>query len=139
MLIKQVSVFMENKFGKLANVIDILGKNDVDIKALTMADTTDFGILRVIVNDWEKAAKVLREEDMIVKVTDVIAVGIEDVPGGLSKVLNLLKDNGISVEYMYAFTGKDDIEHSSVVMKVDNKDLAIEVFFKNDIPSKSQL
>ena len=127
---------MENKFGKLANVVEILAKNNIDIQALTMADTTDFGILRVIVDDTEKGAKALRDEGLIVKVTDVIGVGIDDVPGGLSKVLSLLKENGISVEYMYAFTGKDDSEHASVVMKVDKKDIAIDVFLQNDIPSK---
>ncbi len=126
MLVKQISVFVENKFGRLADIIGILGENDIDISALSIADTTDFGILRLIVNDPVKAEKVLKDNNLAVKTTDVIALAIEDKPGGLAKVLAELKKDDISIEYMYAFIGKTS-NAALVVVRVDKPDEAIKI------------
>ena len=114
MFIKQVSIFVENKSGTMADVLDILGKNGIDISALSIADTTDFGILRLIVSDPFKAEKILKENGMIVKLTDVIAVGIDNKPGSLSEILKTLKESGIEIDYMYAFIGKTS--HGALVI-----------------------
>ena len=108
MKIRQISVFIENKSGRLSDVIEFLGDNGINIRALSLADTSDFGILRLIVNEPEKAYTLLREKEFTVGATDVIAVAVPDNPGGLASVLKLLKDNDVSVEYMYAY-----VEHSS--------------------------
>ncbi len=125
MLVKQISVFVENKFGRLADIIGILGDNDIDISALSIADTTDFGILRLIVNDPVKAEKALKDNGLAVKTTDVIAVSVEDKPGGLAYILGEFKKDNIGIEYMYAFMGKK--EHSAwLVIRVDKPDTALE-------------
>ncbi len=126
MLIKQVSVFIENKVGNLEEVVEVIGKNDIDIYALSLADTTDFGILRMIVSDPDKTKQVLKEKGLIVKRTEVIAVTVEDKPGGLMKTLHKMKDNGINIEYMYAFIGKNE-KGATVVMKVDKPDEAVKL------------
>lgn len=126
MLIKQVSVFIENKVGNLEEVIDAIAENDIDIYALSLADTTDFGILRMIVSDPDKAKAVLKEKGLIVKRTDVIAVTVEDKPGGLTKTLDKMRDNEINIEYMYAFIGKNE-KGATVVMKVDKPDEAVKI------------
>lgn len=126
MLIKQVSVFIENKVGNLEEVIDAIAENDIDIYALSLADTTDFGILRMIVSDPDKTKAVLKEKGLIVKRTEVIAVTVEDKPGGLTKTLHKMKDNGINIEYMYAFIGKNE-KGATVVMKVDKPDEAVKI------------
>ena len=100
MLIKQISIFVENKPGRLSNITNILKQNDIDIRALSIADTKDFGILRLIVNDPDKACNVLKGAECTVTITDVLAVGISDEPGGLSVVMNTLYNNAISVEYL---------------------------------------
>ncbi len=126
MLIKQVSVFIENKVGNLEEVIDAIAENDIDIYALSLADTTDFGILRMIVSDPDKAKAVLKEKGLIVKRTEVIAVTVEDKPGGLTKTLDKMRDNEINIEYMYAFIGKNE-KGATVVMKVDKPDEAVKI------------
>ena len=108
MFIKQLSIFVENKHGRLEAIIDALGKNGVNISALSIADTTDFGILRLIVDDTEKAKKTLNDIGVIAKVTDVIAVYIDDRTGGLASVLKVVSDGGVSIEYMYAFLGRTE-------------------------------
>ena len=126
MLIKQVSVFIENKLGALEEVVEIIGNNDIDIYALSLADTTDFGILRLIVSDPDKTKVVLKERGLIVKRTEVIAVTVEDKPGGLMNTLQKIKDNGINIEYVYAFIGKNE-KGANVVMKVDKPDEAVKI------------
>lgn len=106
MFVKQLSIFVENKQGRLEKIISELGKNDINISALSMADTTDFGILRLIADQPEKAKEILNEIGVIAKLTDVMAVVIDDNSGGLASVLSLISQNGISIEYMYAFLGK---------------------------------
>lgn len=126
MFIKQVSVFVENKAGAMSEVLDILAEENIDMSALSVADTSDFGILRLILSEPEKAEKVLKEKGYVVKLTDVVAVGIEDKPGGLSKPLKVLKDNGIGIEYMYAFIGKVS-SSALVVMKTSDPEKSLEV------------
>ena len=107
MEIKQISIFVENKPGRLAKITSLLAENSVDIRALSIADTTDYGILRLIVSDPEKAEKVLKEAKMTVSITHVLGIGIPDVPGGFSVAIKTLADAGISVEYAYAFITPD--------------------------------
>ncbi len=132
MFIKQVSIFVENKSGTMAEVLDILGKNGIDLCALSIADTTDFGILRLIVSAPEKAVKILRDNGMIVKLTEVIAVGIEDKPGSLSEILNTLKDNAIELDYMYAFIGKTS-HGALVIMKTSDTEKTTQVLKAHNI------
>lgn len=132
MFIKQISVFVENRPGRLCAITNILKENDIDIRALSIADTKDFGILRLIVNDPEKAERVLREADRTVSITKVIAVGIEDTPGGLSKAMNVLYENNIGVEYMYAFISKTE-NTAYVILRVDSNENAIDALHENGI------
>ena len=103
MVTKQVSVFLENKSGRLAEVCQVLGDAGVNMRALCIADTSDFGILRLIVNDPGRATKILQERGFGVGEADVLALVVPDRPGGLASVLALLRDAGVNVEYMYAF------------------------------------
>ena len=119
MLIKQLSVFVENKPGRLAAVIEALGKNNVNMSALSLADTSEYGILRVIVDNPEAAAEILKGIGVIVKITKVLAVSMDDTPGGLSKILDVFLKNGINVDYMYAFVGKT-ADKAVMVVKVSD-------------------
>ncbi|MFZ5634478.1 MAG: ACT domain-containing protein [Bacillota bacterium] len=126
MKIKQISIFLENKSGRLARVTRVLGDNGINIRALSIADTTDFGILRLIVNDPDTAYRVLKKAGFSVNVTDVIAVEITDVPGGLAGPLEYLRDAGINIEYLYAFLTKSS-SAALVVFRVEQIDEAIRV------------
>lgn len=108
MIIQQLSVFVENKAGRVASIVQAFGKNKIDISALSLADTTDFGIMRMIVDQPDLAIDVLREEGVIVKKTDVVAVSMEDHPGGLATVLAVLSEAGMAINYMYAFLGRQE-------------------------------
>jgi len=119
MLVKQISIFLENKSGRLAEVTKVLGDNGIDIRALSIADTTDFGVLRIIVNKPELAEKVLKENGFTVSATSVIAIAVEDKPGGLASALDVLKKESIGIEYLYAFVGKSGNE-ALVILKADN-------------------
>ena len=125
-LIKQISVFVENKSGRLSDILNVIGKNGIDISALSIADTTDFGIVRMIVNDPDKAAEILKSNNLVVKVTDVIALAVADKPGGLAGEIEKLKNSGISIEYMYEFIGKSD-KGALVIVRVENPENALEV------------
>lgn len=103
MVVKQISVFLENKSGRLAKVTTVLGDNKINIRALSIADTTDFGILRLIVDKPEAAYKILKEAGFAVSETEVIAVEIPDSPGGLAGVMNILTEAQVNIEYLYAF------------------------------------
>ena len=132
MIINQLSVFVENKPGRLAQVTQTIAEAGVDIRAISIADTSDFGILRLIVNDPNKAAAFLKNAGMTVSLTDVVAVGIEDSPGSFAKIIGLLSDSGISIEYMYAlisrFSGQD-----YVIMRIENPERGVEVLLENKI------
>lgn len=130
MKVKQISVFLENKAGRLAQVAETLGRHDINIRALSIADTTDFGILRLIVNDPDKAYKVLKEEGFTVSSTDVIAVEVKDEPGGLARALKVLGDVEINIEYLYAFLQKAS-SAALVVFRVERLDEAIDALQKN--------
>lgn len=127
MLIKQISIFLENKHGRLAEVTQILGDNQIDISALSIADTTDFGILRLIVNQPQKAREVLEQNGFAVNINEVIAIEVEHKPGGLSKALAMLDANGIGIEYMYAFVGNTESKDAMVILRVDNPEKAVQV------------
>ena len=103
MTVQQISVFVENRQGKLVEVLETLSARNIDLRALSIADTSDFGILRLIVNKPEEAVKALAEADYVTSVTDVLAVSLDDTPGSLARVLRILADAAISVEYLYAF------------------------------------
>ncbi len=126
MIIKQLSIFVENKRGSLAEITKAIAEAGVDIRALSIADTTDFGILRLIVNKPDAAAAVLKEKGITVSVTNVIAVGIDDVPGAFSVPMQILADNEIDVEYMYAFITRKS-EKAYVILRVADNDAAAKV------------
>ena len=123
MFIKQLSIFIENKVGRLQSITDTLSENNVNIRALSLAETTEFGILRIITPDVDKAKKVLRDAEVISKITDVIAVYIDDRAGGLAKMLKSVTEAGVNVEYMYAFLGRTEGK-ALMVLKADDEEKA---------------
>lgn len=132
MLVKQISVFLENKSGRLAEVTKVLAYNNINISALSIADTTDFGILRIIVNNPDKAEKVLKDNDFAVSSTEVIAIAVPDQPGGLEKALRVLNEESIGIEYMYAFVGKTEDE-ALVILRVEALEEAADKLVKNGV------
>jgi hypothetical protein len=123
---EQISVFIENKSGRLAEVTRVLGEAGVNIRALSLADTSDFGILRLIVNDRERAKAVLKENGFTVSKTEVVAVEVEDRPGGLYRILHKLDSEGINVEYMYAFVERLS-DNAVIIFRFDETEKAIKV------------
>lgn len=126
MYIKQLSVFVENKDGRLAEITSIIASAGVDIRAISIADTTDFGILRLIVNQPEVAVAALKEAGLTVSLTDVIAVGIPDKPGGIAETLAHIADKEVGVEYMYEYVARNS-DHAYFVMRVADNEKAISV------------
>ncbi len=126
MKVEQISIFLENKSGRLADVAGVLADAGVNIRALSLADTTDFGILRLIVDDTTKAKEVLKEHGFTVGRTEVIAVEVADRPGGLAHILNTMKNASINVEYMYAFVQKSG-GHAIIIFRFDELEKAIDV------------
>ena len=120
MSVKQISVFLENKPGSLLAMTGVLAGNQIDLRAFSLAETSDFGIARVIVDDVYKTATVLREAGFVNNVTPVLGVAIPDVPGGLNKVLQALTDAQVNVEYMYAFLGGKDVDHAYMIFRVED-------------------
>lgn len=124
-MVKQLSVFVENKPGRLMEILRALADSKIDIKALSLADTTEFGIIRMIVSDADKAKKVLNNDGVVVRICNVLAVAVNDEPGALMNTFEILSENKISVEYMYAFGEK--LGNSSVIaIRTDDMDLAAE-------------
>ena len=119
MALKQLTVFVENKQGTLVNVTDTLAAHDVNIRALSIAETEGYGILRLIVDNEVAAEKVLTEEGYLIKITEVVGVKIGDAPGKLSFVLRTLANAGINMEYLYAFMARTE-KHAYVVLRVEN-------------------
>jgi hypothetical protein len=126
MKVEQISVFLENKPGALAEVTRILGESGVNIRALSLADTKDFGILRLIVNDNEKAMKILGRKGLTVRKTEVVAVEVPDRPGGLAEIMKILAEASINVEYLYAFVQQSG-ENAIIIFRFDETDRAISV------------
>lgn len=125
MKVRQISVFIENRTGRLETVTRLLGEAGINIRALSLADTSDFGILRLIVSKPEQAEAMLRQQGFTIKLTEVIVVEVPDVPGGLARVLGLLGAKGLNVEYMYAFVEKAT-DKAILVFRFDNPTAAIE-------------
>ena len=123
MAIKQLTVFVQNKKGTVVSVTDILSKNNINLRALSIAETQDFGILRLIVNDEKTAEKVLLENGYLIKVIDVVGVKIGDAPGKLTEALDVLDKADINVEYMYAFMARTE-KHAYVVLRVEDNAVA---------------
>ncbi len=132
MKVEQISIFIENKSGRLAEITGILGDNNVNIRALSLADTSDFGILRLIVDDSEKALKVLKEKRFTVSITNVIGVAVSDSPGGLTTILQILDNNNVNVEYMYAFVERSG-DNAVIIFRFDDIDVAIKALTDNGI------
>ncbi len=124
MRVEQIAVFLENKSGRLAEITGILATNNINIRALSVADTADFGILRLIVDKVDAAKKVLKEGGFTVGKTNVIAVEVEDKSGGLANVLKTVEAEGLNVEYMYAFVNKSG-ENAVLIFRFDDMDKAI--------------
>jgi len=131
MKVEQISIFIENKSGRLAEVSRILGEAKVNIRALSLADTSDFGILRLIVDDTNLALKELKAHSFTVNKTEVIGVEVPDSPGGLCSILETLDKNQINVEYMYAFVERSG-GNAVIIFRFDNIDEAIRVLTEND-------
>lgn len=126
MILKQLTVFVENKTGYLSEITNLLAENSVDLKALSIADTKDFGLLRLIVDDPQNALKILNGKGILGKITEVIGVTVKDRPGALSEVLSVLAKNGVNIEYLYAFlAGTPDCAH--VVIKATDNALAEQI------------
>jgi len=131
-LIKQISVFVENKPGRLKAMTNILKENNIDIRALSIADTKDFGILRIVVNDTDKACDKLLEAACTVTVTEVVAVSIDDEMGSLSGIIGLLNNAGVNIEYLYSFLAVADGK-ASIILRVDDNEKAREVLTAGNI------
>ena len=123
MAIKQLTVFVENRQGTVVAVTETLSKHNINLRALSIAETQEFGILRLIVSDEALAEKVLAEEGYLIKITDVVGVKIGDEPGRLSEALKVLDENNINMEYLYAFMARTE-KHAYVVIRVEDNDVA---------------
>jgi hypothetical protein len=132
MKVEQISVFLENKAGRLAEVTRVLGEAGINIRALSLADTTDFGILRLIVDQYDQAREILKDKGFTVGKTEVVAVEVPDRPGGLGLLLHILASAGVTVEYFYAF-----VQHSGknavIIFRFDNLEQAIDLLQKEGI------
>jgi len=123
MIIKQISIFLENRPGTLAEVLEVLGEHAINIRAMSVADTADFGILRLIVNDPDKVGKILKAANFAAKTTSVLTMKVTDQPGGLLSEIKKLTAAGINIEYVYAFAASATAE-ARVVLKVDDLEKA---------------
>ena len=132
MQVEQISVFLENRAGRLAEVSAILAEAGVNIRALSLADTSDFGVLRLIVDNNEKARETLKNAGFTVGKTNVVAVEVEDRPGGLHKILDVLFRSEINVEYMYAFVQQSG-SNAVMIFRFDQTEKAMKVLSENDI------
>jgi hypothetical protein len=132
MKVEQISVFLENRAGRLAEVTKTLAENQVNIRALSLADTSDFGILRLIVTDNEKAKEALKAKGFTVGRTNVVAAEVSDHPGGLHAILEMLTAGGVNVEYMYAFVTQSG-RNAILIFRFDRTDQAIEVLQTNNV------
>ncbi len=126
MIVKQVSVFIENKAGRLNELADTLAERNIDISALSLADTTDYGIVRMIVSDPEATVLALKESGVICKITDTLAIAIDDEPGGFAKGLKVLTDNGFEIKYMYACISHAK-DKALMIVSVDDPERANEL------------
>ena len=131
-MVEQISVFLENKAGRLMEVTSILFEADVNIRALALADTSDFGVLRLLVDDNTKAVAALKENGFTVGRTEVVAVEVEDKPGGLHSILELLGSANLNVEYMYSYV-RNSGQHAVMIFRLDDVPAAIDILQKKGI------
>ena len=132
MTVKQISIFVENKPGKLAELTEYLNQSSIDMRALSIAEAQDFGIVRIIVDDAYKTSCVLKEAGYVASITPVVAIEMPDEPGSLFRILKILGDGGVNLEYMYAFlTRKQSTAY--MVLRVEDNEKAIEILSKNEI------
>ena len=129
MKVKQIAVFLENKSGRMAKITGVLAKNGINIRAMSLADTADFGILRLIVNDTESARQILKDNGFTVGTTEVLVIEVMDKPGGLAGVLQIISENHLNIEYMYAFTQKSG-ETGLIIFRFDEIDKAMDTLKK---------
>ncbi|MFI4912893.1 MAG: ACT domain-containing protein [Sedimentisphaeraceae bacterium JB056] len=132
MNITQISVFLENRKGRLSDVCNLFGENDINIRALTIAETETFGVMRLVVDRPSAAIEVLKEHGFTANLTNVVAVEVEDTPGGLAKILNVLSKNEINIEYMYGFIEKFS-DKALMVFRFDNPEAASNVLADSEI------
>lgn len=132
MKIKQLSIFLQNRMGSLSKPLEVLSNANVNIRAMCMADTSEFGILRLVVDNPEKGKDALEESGFLVKITEIIGVEMNDTPGGLTSVLNIIKDNEIDLEYLYAFTHEKEGK-AILLLHSDDIDRLISVLKDSDI------
>lgn len=132
MKIKQLSIFLQNKMGSLAKPLEVLTVADVNIRAMCMADTSEFGILRLVVDNPEKGKEALEQNNFLVKMTEIIGVEMNDAPGGLTSVLKTIRDNNIDLEYLYAFT-HDKADKAILLLHADDIEKLIEVLQNSNI------
>ncbi len=132
MKLKQLSLFLENKPGALSRPVRLLAKAKFNILTLSIADANQFGILRLILRDWEKAKQLLEQNGFVVRVTDMVAVEVADQPGGLAKILDAVEKSGLNVEFMYAFTEKR-ANKAILVFRFDDPDRAIQKLQKHGV------
>ena len=132
MKIKQLSIFLQNRMGSLSKPLEDLTVADVNIRAMCMADTSEFGILRLVVDNPEKGKEALEQNSFLVKMTEIIGVEMNDTPGGLTSVLNIIKENNIDLEYLYAFS-HDKEGKAILLLHADDIDELIEVLQKNNV------
>ncbi len=132
MKIKQISIFLENRKGRLYDVCALLGKNDINIRALNVAETEAFGILRIVVNKPDAAVKALKDAGIVAKITDVVAIEVDDRPGGLTDILKVLADEDVNIEYMYGFVEKSS-DRALMVFRFDDVDKAVNILKKHSI------
>ena len=132
MFIKQITLFIENRPGRLCECTDLLAKHQIDLAAISLADTTDFGILRVITDDYERALEILRSNGYTANVTEVLAIAVPDSPGGLSGALDILCKKDISIAYLYSLVHRID-DRAIIVLRTNNQTLAAELFAQNNM------
>ena len=137
MTVKQISVFLENRPGKIAEFTELLSENGIDMRALSLAEAEDFGIVRMIVDQVYNTSTVLKDAGYVFSITNVVAVAIPDEPGGLNKVIHVLGKNEVNVDYMYAFTGRK-AGVANMIFRVTDNQKAIDVLLANNIKPISQ-
>ncbi len=132
MQVQQIAIFLENRSGRLADISALLAREQINIRAMSLADTTDFGILRLVVDNTDKAKAALKENGFTIGITDIIAIQVKDQPGGLDNILQVVKKANLDVEYMYAFTQKSG-ELGILLFRFDNLAEAIEVLQREGV------
>ncbi len=132
MKIKQLSIFLQNKIGSLSKPLDILSEENINIRAMSMADTSEFCILRLVVDDPDNGKEILERNNFLVKLTEIIGVEMDDSPGGLTSVLKILKENNIDLEYLYAFT-HEKVGKAILLIHTNDSNKTIDVLLENDV------